>query len=248
MAGNSPASFLRRGKKGGKGQKIDPNDPNGALWRPLPEWAKVMMLKDGMYDFHAPKLDKFGAPYGIYCMMSGMVKYEQLMQQVENPEVTIENPYEAKLEELLQKGIEQAKAEFAKGEEGYRAKMARKASARKYQADGQAVSVPIPVQGMGKQKKWEAKHPEAVSADHASGQEAIVQKVVEQPKESPLKLEMAESAPDKKEVIPEPPTNQETDDGPATSSATKIIEDLMNSPEAKDIEKNLLGKWFKPQP
>jgi ParB/RepB/Spo0J family partition protein len=125
--GGYPSQYPKKGEQSKSGttkQRIDPNDPNGELWKPLPTWSSVGIDKESNYDFRG-KLDKFGAPYGIYCLLSGMAEYFQRVEKVRNPEVQIPNPYEAKLEELLEKGVREALEANAQKQEEYEAKKSK---------------------------------------------------------------------------------------------------------------------------
>jgi ParB family transcriptional regulator, chromosome partitioning protein len=132
--GNYPSEYPMKGSTVSKKvPKFDPNDPNLEWWKSIPDWAMVKRDKQWGYILNG-KLDKFGAPYGIYCLLSGMAKYFQRVEKVRNPEAVPDNPYEARLEELLEKGVREALDQTERDQKIWDAKQSRKASKEKTKA------------------------------------------------------------------------------------------------------------------
>jgi ParB/RepB/Spo0J family partition protein len=218
-SGGNPANYGKGTTDSKKGRKIDPNDPNGALWKLLPTWSSVGIDKKSNYDFRG-KLDKFGGPYGIYCLMSGMAKYFQRVEKVRNPEAVPDNPYEGKLEELLEKGVREALADAAR------------VSALRPQAEGRGLSVPISKSEIGEQKKYEAKKSKPFERPAASqgGPKKQDRKLIKgdgEAKDTPI-LEKRTGGPAE----------------PVTEGELKTITDLLGNPDLKDNLKKMFGDMF----
>jgi hypothetical protein len=102
------------------------------------------------------KLDKFGAPYGIYCLLSGMMKYFQRVEKLRNPEAVPDNPYEAKLEELLEKGVREALEAAEREQKEYEAKKSRKGKKPSTAGSRQPIAIENKTEAAGKSTSAES--------------------------------------------------------------------------------------------